>query len=252
MPNICLTIAYDGTRYGGWQIQKNSKTVQGELEKALKKILKEKIKVIGASRTDSGVHARAQVANFKTKKNFPPKRLQAALNANLPKDISVTNAKNASLKFHSQFDAKSKLYRYTILNSQIDEPFLRPYYHKVPYRLNLPLMRKETKALSGKHDFKSFQAKSALSPIKNTKRTIKKVSIKKDKGFIYIDIKGTGFLYNMVRNIAGTLIEIGRGYFPEGSMKKILESRNRKEAGPTAPAKGLTLVEIKFLKDKDV
>lgn len=248
MYNIQLTVAYDGTRYGGWQIQKNAKTIQGEIEKALRKILREKIKVIGAGRTDSGVHAKSQVANFKTKRTIPrPGRgMVNALNVNLPKDISIIKAKKVPIKFHSRYNAKSKLYRYTILNGRIDDPFLRPYYYKFPYKLNLPLMKKEAKALLGKHDFKSFQAKSALSNMKNTVRTIKRLTIKKEKQFIYIDIEATGFLYNMVRNIVGTLIELGRGCLPEGNMKKILSSKNRQKAGPTAPAKGLTLIKVKY------
>jgi len=245
MPNICLTIAYDGTRYAGWQIQKNARTIQEEIEKALKKILKEKVRLIATGRTDSGVHARAQVANFKTKKKIPRSSLQAALNSNLPKDISILKIKNVHSKFHSQYDAKSKIYRYTILNGRIDDPFLKNYYYKFPHKLNVPLMKKEAKVLPGRHDFKSFQAKSALSPIKNTVRTIKRINIKKDKHFIYIDIEANGFLHNMVRNIVGTLIEIGRGYFPEGSMKKILSSKDRKKAGPTAPAKGLRLEKVR-------
>ena len=246
MFNIQLTIAYDGTSYAGWQIQKNAKTIQGEIEKALKRILKEKIRLIGSGRTDSGVHARAQVANFKTKRNFPASKLQAALNTNLPEDISILKVKKAPLKFHSQYDAKSKIYRYAILNSRIDDPFLRRFYYKTPYKLNVSLMKKEAKILLGKHDFKSFQAKSAASHIKNTVRTIKVLTIKKENTFIYIDIEANGFLHNMVRNVAGTLVEIGRGYFPEGSMKKILHSKDRQKAGPTAPGKGLILVKVKY------
>ena len=244
--NIKLTIAYDGTRYAGWQIQKNAKTVQEEIEKALKKILKEKVRLIASGRTDSGVHAKCQAANFKTKKNFPPKKLQAALNSNLPKDISVTGIKKVASKFHSQYDAKSKLYRYTILNSRIEDPFSRNYYSKVPYKLDIALMRREASALLGRHDFKAFQAKSALSSIKNTKRTIKRITIKRDAPFIHIDIEGSGFLHNMVRNITGTLIEIGRGYLPRGSISEILSSKDRKKAGPTAPAKGLALIKVQY------
>lgn len=246
MPNIRLVIAYDGTRYGGWQIQKNARTIQGDIEDALKKILKEKVKLIGASRTDSGVHAKAQVANFHTKNKIPLEKLTSAVNANLSKDISVTSVKEVSPKFHSQFDAKSKLYRYSILNSCIKDPFSKRYSYKVPYKLNTYLMKKEAKVLAGKHDFKAFQAKSDTATLKNTTRRIKKITIKKEKEFIIISIEGTGFLHNMVRNVVGTLIEVGRGYFPEGSMKKILRSRDRKVAGPTAPAEGLMLLKVKY------
>ncbi|MBL7157784.1 MAG: DUF2344 domain-containing protein, partial [Candidatus Omnitrophica bacterium] len=147
--NIRLTIAYDGTRYGGWQIQKNAKTIQGEIEKSLKKILKEKIKLTGAGRTDSGVHARAQVANFETKKTFPPEKLSAALNANLPKDISIIKIEKVPPEFHSRFDAKSKIYQYTILNTYTDDPFLILYYFKIPRKLDIALMKKEASVLVG-------------------------------------------------------------------------------------------------------
>ncbi len=272
MRNIRLTVAYDGTCYAGWQIQKNAKTIQGEIEKALKKILKTKVRLIGAGRTDSGVHARAQVANFSIRhceearsaneaisyeiaslplvaRNDRKKSvhgLQAALNSSLPCDIRIIEVKEAPLEFHSRFDARGKFYRYTILNSPINDPFLRDYCHRVSCKLNLPLMRKEAAVLLGRHDFKSFQAKSASSPIKDTRRTIKKITFKKEKDLIHINIEANGFLYNMVRNIIGTLIEIGRGYLPEGSMRKILSSKDRRKAGPTAPAKGLTLIKVKY------
>jgi len=246
MNNIKLTIAYDGTHFAGWQTQKNAKTIQETIEKSLRKILKEKINLTGSGRTDSGVHAKAHIANFKTRKSIPPKRLQIALNANLPEGIVIRDAECVPLKFNSRFCAKSKVYRYTILNSKIDDPFLKKYYYKVSYRLNVALMRKEARFLQGRHDFKSFQAKSALSHIRNTKRTIKRIKIIKSGKFIYVDIEGEAFLHNMVRNIAGTLIEVGRGYLKPGSMKKILASRNRRKAGPTAPAKGLMLMEVKY------
>jgi len=246
MHNIRFVIAYDGTNYAGWQIQKNAKTIQGEIEKALKKILKEKIRLSAAGRTDSGVHARAQVANFKTKKNLPPEKIRPALNAALPEDIRIIETKKVPLKFHSRFDAKGKIYRYTILNSTTSDPFLRNYCHRVPYRLDLSLMRKEAAVLPGRHDFKCFQRRSASSPIKDTRRTVKKITLKKEKNLIHIDIEANGFLHNMVRNIVGTLIEIGRGYLPGGSMRKILSSKDRAKAGPTAPAKGLTLLKVRY------
>lgn len=246
MPNICLTISYDGTRYAGWQIQKNAKTIQDEIEKALKKILNEKVKLIGSGRTDAGVHAKAQVANFNTRKDFPLENLQKALNKYLPKDISIIKVEKVFPAFHSQYDAKCKQYRYTILNSPTNDPFLRLYYLRIPVKLNFALMKNEAKVLVGRHDFKSFQAKSKTSPIKNTIRNIKKITLKKNKQFITLDIEADGFLHNMVRNIAGTIIEIGRGYLPKANMKKILLSKDRKKAGPTAPAKGLTLIKVVY------
>lgn len=249
MPNVCLTIAYDGTRYAGWQFQKNADTIQEKIEHALKEILGEDIKVIGAGRTDSGVHSRAQLANFTTKKLFPLAKLQAALNTNLPEDIVIVKIREVPPKFHARFDAKSKVYSYAILNSNIDDPLSRPYYWKVSYKLDLVLLKKEAKVLIGTRDFKAFQAKSAFSKLKTTVRTIKSVSVCKDKKFIYIQIEADGFLRNMARNIVGTLIDIGRGYLPEGSMEKILNSRERRQAGQTAPAKGLTLLNVKFDKN---
>ena len=246
MNNIRLTIAYDGTKYAGWQIQENAKTIQGEIEKVLKKILKETIRLTGSGRTDSGVHARGQVANFITKKNMLPKKLKKALNVNLPKDIVIKKAENVPLEFHSRFNAKNKHYRYTILNGRTDDPFTRRYYYKAPYKLNFELMKQEAAGLVGRHDFKAFQSKSALSKIRNTTRMIKMLTIKNENDFIFIDIEADGFLYNMVRNIAGTLMEIGRGYFPPGSIKRILKSKDRRAAGPTASAKGLALIEVAY------
>ena len=246
MPNICLTIAYDGTDYSGWQLQKNSKTIQGEIEKALKRILREKVKLISSGRTDSGVHAKAQIVNFNTTKNIPLRKIQSALNSNLPKSISVNKVKEVHSEFHAQFKAKSKLYRYTILNSESDDPFLRRYYYKVPFILDVSKMKKASKALLGKHDFKAFQKKKGRSKIKDTVRNITKIAIFKKKNFIYINIEADGFLHNMVRNIVGTLIEVGRGYFHPEKMKKILLSKRRETAGPTAPAKGLSLIKVKY------
>ncbi|MFH1593105.1 MAG: tRNA pseudouridine(38-40) synthase TruA [Candidatus Omnitrophota bacterium] len=246
MPNIRLTIAYDGTRYGGWQIQKNTRTIQGEIEEVLGGLFKERIRLIAASRTDAGVHARMQVANFIIKRTIEPKKIKAALNTNLPKDICIIDSKKVNYNFHSRYHAKSKVYKYTVYINQNDDPFRRNYYYRVPYALNMAGMKKAANAFLGKHDFKSFQAKSAHSKIKDTTRTIKRVTIKKEGLFIGIEIEANGFLYNMVRNIVGTLIEVGRGRLPKDSMKRIIDLRDRREAGPTAPAKGLTLFKVKY------
>ncbi|MBN1354447.1 MAG: tRNA pseudouridine(38-40) synthase TruA [Candidatus Omnitrophica bacterium] len=246
MRNICLTIAYDGTHYAGWQVQRNARTIQGEIEKVLKRIYKKKVKLTGASRTDAGVHAEAQIANFKIESGIPPNKLQLALNSSLPDDISITSAKKVPLKFHAQFDAQKKLYRYSILNSRVDNPFLRRFYHKVPYKLDMPLMRKEAKAFKGNRDFKSFQAKNAFLERKSTIRKIERVAVRRTGDFVYIDIEADGFLRNMARNIVGTLIEIGRGYLPRGSASEILKRLDRRKAGPTAPAKGLVLIRVQY------
>ena len=251
--NLKLEIEYDGTNYCGWQIQgrsKNKPSIQETLEKTLRKILQEKIRLIASGRTDAGVHAEAQVANFKTKANIALDKLQKALNGLLPNDITVSKVGEVKLDFHSRFAAKSKLYRYTILNQPYPSAFLEDKVYFYPYPLDIQLMRQEARCLLGRHNFKSFCASG--SSAKDTIRTIKRISIKKlTYGFksaplIVIDIEADGFLYNMARNIVGTLIEIGRGKFSKGSCKRILLSKDRKLAGPTAPACGLCLLKVKY------
>lgn len=245
MRNIKLTIEYAGTNYAGWQVQdKEHRTLQETLEKALQKILQKRVKIIGSGRTDAGVHAQAQVANFKTDSTIAIEKLQKALNAVLPDDISVVKTEEAGLDFHSRFSAKSKVYRYTILNRSSRPAILKDTVYFFSYPLNLKLMRKEARAILGKHNFQSFQAVDNKE--RGATRNIKNLEITRDKDFIYIDIEADGFLYNMVRNIVGTLIETGRGKLAVGSTKKILLARNRKCAGPTVPAKGLCLLEVKY------
>jgi tRNA pseudouridine38-40 synthase len=251
MRNISLEIEYDGTNYCGWQVQNSGnlrtghkKSIQEVIEKTLRKILQEKIHLIASGRTDAGVHAKAQVANFKTNSSIALKKLQTALNGLLAQDIAITKMEEKGIDFHSRFDAKSKLYRYTILNRVYPSSLLRNTVYFYPYPLNIKLMQEESRVLLGKHNFKSFRAcdKKERDPI----RTIHKIRVTKDKDLIYIDLEADGFLYNMARNIVGTLIEIGRGKFAKGSLKKILLSGNRINAGPTAPARGLCLLEVKY------
>lgn len=244
MRNIKLTIAYDGTNYKGWQLQKNGNTIQGEIEKAIERAFGKKCRLYGSGRTDSGVHAKGQSAHFKTACKLPIKKIPIVLTSLLPRDIQIVRAEEVSLDFHSQFDAKSKRYKYHILYQKTRDPFSERYAYRVPYKLNVSLMNKEVAYLKGEHDFKSFQAsdKSARGSV----RRIYSARVKKRKQFIIIDVVGNGFLYNMVRNITGTLIEIGRGYFPPGSMKKILKMKDRTTAGPTVPPEGLFLVKVKY------
>jgi len=253
LSNFKLEIEYDGSHYYGWQEQNGikakvkhqaTKTIQYVLEKVLKKILQENIKLIVAGRTDSGVHALAQVANFKSKTTIPLNKLRWGLNCLLPEDIKVTSIKRVVFDFNSRFCAKSKVYRYTILNRKYSSPLLANRVYFFHHHLNLGLMRKEAKVLVGKHNFKSFQATDNVQ--RNPMRTIKRIKISKNKNLLYIDIEADSFLYNMVRNIAGTLLEIGRGRFPKGSMQRILKSSNRRLAGPTLPAKGLYLIKVKY------
>lgn len=253
MRNIRLQIEYDGTRYHGWQVQRKSKTnlstrktktIQETIENTLKDILQKKATLIVSGRTDSGVHAKGQVANFKTTSQIALPKLQKALNSLLPKDISVSRVEEAGPDFHSRFDAKSKLYCYTILESPYPCALLRRYSYFCPHPLNINLMRKEAKTLIGRHNFKSFQASDKKE--RRAVKTIKKLDIVKEGNLVYIYIKGDGFLYNMARNIVGTLIEIGRGRFSRGSLKKILASKDRRLAGPLVPAKGLSLLKVEY------
>ena len=244
MRNIKLTIAYDGTSYCGWQVQKNSVSVQHLIEKALKKILHEKIKLAGSSRTDSGVHAKGQIANFRTCSVLSFTKIKSALNSNLPRDISITGIFEVRSSFHAQHDAKSKVYRYTIVNSDSIDPFIDRYSVFIKEPLEITLMEKAAGYLRGRHDFSSFKA--AKGTTKTSVREIKRIAVTKKGSIVYISIEASGFLYNMARNIVGTLIDVGRGKLEPEEVKKILAARDRRKAGPTAPAKGLTLIKIKY------
>lgn len=259
MRNIRITLEYDGSAYAGWQIQKTHKdvcrscrrvkprirkSIQGIIEKVLRQITGEEIRLFGSGRTDAGVHAKAQVANFKTNSKIPLDKLRLALNSLLPDTIVVTAADEVSPGFHSRFSAKSKIYRYTILNRAYPSAIIGKFVYFYPHKLSLKLMRSEAKALIGKHDFKSFKASEKKE--RSCVRTIKRLTIARHKHLIYIDIEANGFVYNMARNIVGTFIEAGRGRLPEGGIKAILDMRNRRLAGPTAPAKGLCLQRVNY------
>jgi len=266
MPNIRLVIEYEGTDYSGWQRQTRikdpgsriqKKTIQGILEETLSKITKERIRVIGAGRTDAGVHALGQVANFKTTSKMTPEEFKKALNSMLPKDIVIKNAQRAKEEFHAQFDAKSKYYRYIIYQGSTHSPFLKNYTFYIISKLNLKAMREGAMCLVGKHNFSSFQLSG--SSAKTSIRTIKKLTItsqsdmryaicdmRKNSRTIFINVEANGFLYGMVRSIVGTLIEVGRGKISPSKVKEILKARNRRLAGPTAPAKGLYLVKVGY------
>ncbi len=246
MRNIKLTIQYDGTNYFGWQRQKNTPlTIAEILGKILKKILREEIKLIAAGRTDAGVHARAQVVNFTTASSITVLRLRQSLNSLLPEDIRIVKAQDVSSDFNSRYSAKSKTYRYTILNSYSSDVFLRRYVnHFSRFRLDVSAMRKASSILVGSHDFSSFKRTDKLK--KTTVRELKEIKIIKNGALIHIEVTANSFLYHMVRNIAGTLIEIGKGKLAPESLKKILQAKDRKRAGPTAPACGLCLMKVKY------
>jgi len=245
--NIRLTLQYEGTNYNGWQRQKNTRrTIQEIIENILRKILQEKIELIAAGRTDAGVHAQEQAANFKTESRISCLKLQQALNSLLPEDIKVTGVIQVSLYFHSRYKTKEKTYRYTILNQRYNDVFSRRFVYYYPQAaLNVRAMQKASAMLVGKHDFSSFKI-TTPSRNKTNVRNIKKLQITKKDNLIVIEITGRGFLHKMVRGIVGTLIEIGRGKFSIGALGKILRSKNRKTAGPTVPACGLCLMKVKY------
>jgi tRNA pseudouridine38-40 synthase len=251
MPNFKLTIEYDGRNFSGWQIQKKGeRTVQGKISLALERITRKPVTLIGAGRTDSGVHALGQIAHAKLDSHLSADTLLKALNANLPDDIAILKVQKVPVSFHAQYSAKAKVYRYTILNRKARAAQKRGFYTHIPQDLDLPLMKSESKVLRGCHNFSSFTASNPYLKKhgikKNTIRNIKKISFFCSKGFILIDIEADGFLYKMVRNIIGTLIEIGLGRIKKGELKKILCVKVRRNAGPTAPAQGLCLLKVKY------
>lgn len=244
MKRIKLTIAYDGTNYCGWQIQPNGITVEEVVNKALKKLTGEEIRVIGASRTDSGVHALGNVAVFDTETTIPPKRISYALNQRLPEDIVVVKSEEVEADFHPRYCDCSKTYEYHILNTRIPIPTKRLTNYFVSYELDIDKMRQAASYLVGEHDFVSFC--NVRTDVEDTVRTITELEILQEGEEITIRISGNGFLYNMVRIIVGTLIRVGRGFYEPEKVKEILETKDRKAAGVTAPPQGLVLVEIRY------
>lgn len=240
--NIKLVLEYDGTNYCGFQRQKNAKSIQGTLERVLSRLCNQKIRVIGSGRTDSGVHAEGQVANFHTTSRIPCKQFLRALNGLLPEDISVREVTEVRPFFHARFGAKRKLYRYRVLVSAVPSALMRNFVHHVSVPLNLSLMRKGARLLQGRHDFRSFQAKADVT--KTSVRKIWHLSIVKKGNLIDFLIEADGFLYNMVRNIVGTLLLVGAGKLSLDALDKILAARDRRKAGPTAPPEGLTLLKV--------
>ncbi|WP_373600678.1 tRNA pseudouridine(38-40) synthase TruA [Paraclostridium bifermentans] len=243
MRNIKLTIQYNGQNYCGWQKQNDSLGIQGTIEKAIEDITKEKVKIIGSGRTDAGVHALGQVANFNTDCNIPIEKIPNALNSKLPKDISIIAAEEKNMDFHSRYSAKGKRYRYMIYNNSYRTPIYNNISYFVKYNLDIEKMKKEAKALVGTHDFKGFM--SSGSSVKDTVRTIYDIQIFNQDDLIIIEVEGNGFLYNMVRILVGTLVDIGRGRI-DIDMLSIIKSKSRSMAGHTAPAHGLFLKKVDY------
>lgn len=241
---VKLIVSYDGTNYCGWQIQINGITVEEILNRELSSLLNEEIAVIGASRTDSGVHALGNVAVFDTYSKIPPEKMCFALNQRLPEDIRIQASCEVAPDFHPRFCDSVKTYEYRILNRRFDIPTLRLYTHFVYMPLDVVKMQEAAKYIVGEHDFKSFC--SARTQVTSTVRTVYALDIEKNEDIISIRISGNGFLYNMVRIIVGTLMKVGLGVYPPEYVKEILEACDRNAAGPKAPAKGLTLIGIEY------
>ena len=244
MRNIKLTLEYDGKDFFGFQKQKRTRTVQSELEAAFQKLFREKIKLAAAGRTDSGVHAEAQVVSFKTRSKLPVSKIKLGLNYYLPKDLAVTEAKEVSLKFHAQFSARWKTYEYRVWNSSARSPLNRFCTFHVPYALNCSKMKQAAKLLLGKHDFRVFE--SSRGRRKNAVRTIRKLLIQKKGYGVYFTIESDGFLYKMVRSMAGTLLEVGSGRLSIARFKEILTSPNKELMGAVVPPQGLVLKEVRY------
>lgn len=247
MKRIMLTVAYDGTAYNGWQVQPNGVTIEGELNKALCELTGEHIEVIGASRTDAGVHALCNMAVFDTETRIAPEKMAPALNARLPEDIRIRHSVQVPDDFHPRHCNTKKTYEYRIYMGKYENPIGRQYAHFVYVPLDVEKMQEAAQYLVGEHDFKSFCV--AKAQVLTTVRTIYDIEVKKEGEYLTIRVCGGGFLFNMVRIIAGTLLEIGRGNMEPHQMKEILEAKDRQAAGPTAPARGLTLVNFEFCDD---
>lgn len=242
--NMKLVLSYDGSGYHGWQIQKNAVTVQETVKNAVKRITGEDANIIGCGRTDTGVHAVNYVCNFKTNTTIPPESLRNAMNANLPEDIICKSAEAAPENFHASRSAVGKTYIYRILNTELPDVFERKYAWHYKYPIDIERMREAAEAFIGEHDFIGF-ASSGFT-VKTTVRTIYSLDISESDGLIEIEVSGNGFLYNMVRIIAGTLVMMGGGRLDHTQAAEIIASRDRKRAGITAPAHGLFLKEVYY------
>ncbi len=247
MDNLKLIVAYDGTDYFGFQEQRGTgkPTVQEALEKAVSRLAKEKVAVIGSGRTDSGVHAWGQVVNFRLEHwPVPLEKTPIALNTLLPPDIVIREVQKVPENFHARFSAHRKTYRYRIYNARIPNPFWMRYSYFVPQILNWPEMQKAADFLLGEHDFAAFR--SLGTPVKSTVRRLDRLQVKKQENFIDLDICGNGFLYNMVRIIAGTLLNVGLGRLASSALPEILSRKQRSLAGTTLPPQGLCLMSVEY------
>jgi tRNA pseudouridine38-40 synthase len=245
MRNLKLTLRYDGTDFNGWQTQPGCRTVQQTLETALAAVTGEqRVRVNASGRTDAGVHALGQVVNCRTSTHLPPEVVLRAVNAHLPHDVVVREVAEVPFEFDANRDAKRKLYRYVIHDGAVPDPFLRRYAHQSRWPLDADAMRRAAQCLRGEHDFHSFE--TAWPNRASSVRTITHIGVSRFGEWIWLDVEADGFLYNMVRSIAGTLMHVGRGYWPESRVEEILRAEDRTQAGPTAPACGLFLVRVTY------
>lgn len=244
MRNIKISLEYDGTNYAGWQRQKNALTVEGKLEDALYKLIGKKIEVIGAGRTDAGVHSKMYVANFLIESNILPQEFCRAINSQLPEDIIILKSEEVELSYHARYMSKGKRYSYTLNNSKQCHAIGRQYAFYYPYNINLEAMRKATGFIIGTRDFAAFRNKgsSAITTI----RTISEIKITSKNDIIVFEITANGFLYKMVRIIVGTLLKVGRGIIKPQDIEAIIASKDRTKAGESVPAKGLCLEELYY------
>ncbi len=245
MKRIKITVAYDGTNYCGWQIQKNGITVEEVLNKTLSKFFGQDITVIGASRTDSGVHALGNVAVFDADVTMPPEKISYAINNLLPDDIRIQKSEEVESSFHPRYCDTRKTYEYKIYNAQFPDPTVRLYSHFVYYHLDEEKMQQGADYLVGEHDFKSFC--TPKDDVENTVRTIYFIKVVREGNMVRIIINGNGFLYNMVRIIVGSLMKVGMGMIEPSEIKNILEAKDRTKAGHKAAACGLTLMDIQYI-----
>lgn len=260
MRNLRLDIAYDGTDFHGWQRQPEKPTIQGCVEAAIGQITGEKVKLTGAGRTDAGVHAAGQVANFGLANSIPCENLNGALNRVLPETVRILRVWEAQASFHARYDAAAKVYRYRILLARICPPYLARFVYHYPGRLDLQAMRQAAAQIEGEHDFTSFAASDPHDPKRQkdageipavTTRAVREIfasrlTWRRHTSILTYEIRGSGFLRYMVRNIVGTLIETGRGALRAGEIPEILAARDRSKAGPAAPARGLCLVRVEY------
>lgn len=242
MSNIKLTIEYDGTSYGGWQKQKNNRTIQQCIEEAIKLLTGEDVELIGSSRTDAGVHAKGMIANFITNSQIPADKFREAINTKLPDDIGIIKSEEVDRNFHSRYDSKGKTYCYTLVNRYEKVCIGRNYVYQVRDELNYNLMKEAAKYFLGKHDFKAFKTNG--SSVKTSVRTINGLELELKGDVIKIFVSADGFLYNMVRIIVGTLIEVGKGKIKPEDIESIIKNGDRSKAGPCVPPNGLVLEKV--------